>query len=47
MQTYPALLIGRLGVSAEYAGQGVGSQLMAYIKFKPIPLSQFMYIGFY
>ena len=32
MQTYPALLIGRMGVSVEYTGQGIGSQLMAYIK---------------
>jgi len=33
LQTYPALLIGRLGVSLEFSGKGVGSQLMDYIKF--------------
>jgi ribosomal protein S18 acetylase RimI-like enzyme len=32
LQTYPALLIGRLGVSVEFSGQGVGSQLMYAIK---------------
>ena len=33
LQTYPALLIGRLGVSVEFSGQGVGSQLMENIKY--------------
>ena len=32
LQTYPALLIGRMGVSVEFAGQGVGKQLMEDIK---------------
>ena len=32
LQTYPALLIGRLGVSVEFSGQGVGSQLLDSIK---------------
>jgi len=32
LQTYPALLIGRLGVSVEFSGQGIGSQLMDSIK---------------
>ena len=32
LQTYPALLIGRLGVSVDFSGQGIGSQLMDYIK---------------
>jgi GNAT superfamily N-acetyltransferase len=32
LQSYPALLIGRLGVSVEFAGQGIGSQLMEDIK---------------
>ena len=32
LQTYPALLIGRLGVSVEFSGQGIGSQLMDAIK---------------
>ena len=32
LQTYPALLIGRLGVSVEFSGQGIGSQLLNYIK---------------
>ena len=33
LQSYPALLIGRLGVSVEFAGLGVGSQLMEHIKY--------------
>jgi len=32
LQSYPALLIGRLGVSVEFAGKGVGSQLLRAIK---------------
>ena len=32
LQSYPALLIGRLGVSVEFAGQGIGSQLLDTIK---------------
>jgi len=32
MQSYPAFLIGRFGVSLEFNGQGIGSQLMNYIK---------------
>ena len=32
LQTYPAFLIGRLGISVEFSGQGVGSQLLDYIK---------------
>ena len=32
MQSYPAFLIGRFGVSIEFNGQGIGSQLMNYIK---------------
>ena len=32
LQTYPAFLIGRLGVSVEFSGQGVGSKLMDNIK---------------
>jgi GNAT superfamily N-acetyltransferase len=33
LQSYPAFLIGRLGVSVEFAGQGIGSQLMRNIKY--------------
>jgi predicted GNAT family N-acyltransferase len=33
LQSYPAFLIGRLCVSVEFAGQGVGSQLIKNIKF--------------
>jgi GNAT superfamily N-acetyltransferase len=33
LQSYSAILIGRLGVSAEFTGQGIGSQLMESIKF--------------
>ena len=32
LQSYPAILIGRLGVSIEFSGQGIGSQLMEGIK---------------
>jgi len=32
LQSYPAMLIGRLGVSTEFGGQGVGTQLMKIIK---------------
>jgi ribosomal protein S18 acetylase RimI-like enzyme len=31
LQSYPAFLIGRLGVSVEFGGQGVGSQLLEVI----------------
>jgi len=32
LKSYPGILIGRLGVSTEFSGQGVGSQLMDIIK---------------
>jgi len=32
LQSYPAFLVGRLGVSLEFNSQGVGSQLLDYIK---------------
>jgi GNAT superfamily N-acetyltransferase len=32
LQSYPAMLIGRLAVSTGFSGQGVGSQLMEIIK---------------
>ena len=32
LQSYPAFLIGRLGVSQEFNGQGIGSQLMKLVK---------------
>jgi ribosomal protein S18 acetylase RimI-like enzyme len=32
LKSYPAALIGRLGVAAEFSGQGIGSQLMTAIK---------------
>ena len=32
LQSYPAFLIGRLGVSLEFNGQGVGTQLMDFVK---------------
>jgi GNAT superfamily N-acetyltransferase len=31
-KSFPATLIGRLGVSKDFAGQGVGSQLMEFVK---------------
>ncbi|GHU80585.1 N-acetyltransferase [Bacteroidia bacterium] len=33
LQSYPAFLIGRLGVSVEFGGQGIGSQLLETIRF--------------
>jgi GNAT superfamily N-acetyltransferase len=33
LKSYPAFLIGRLGVDLDFAGQGIGSQLMVFIKF--------------
>jgi GNAT superfamily N-acetyltransferase len=32
LQSYPAILIGRLGVASGFAGQGLGAQLMEFIK---------------
>jgi len=32
LKSYPAILIGRLGVSTKFNGQGVGSQLIDFIK---------------
>ena len=32
LKSYPALLIGRLGVASEFNGQGIGSQLINAIK---------------
>ena len=32
-KSYPAFLIGRLGVAVEFNGQGVGSQLIKHIKY--------------
>ena len=32
LSSYPATLIGRLGVNREFGGKGVGSELMAFIK---------------
>jgi len=32
LKSYPGILIGRLGVSTEFSGQGVGSQLIEAIK---------------
>jgi GNAT superfamily N-acetyltransferase len=31
-KSYPAVLIGRLGVSKNYWGQGIGTQLLDFIK---------------
>jgi len=33
LKSYPAILIGRLGVATEFNGQGVGSQLIDIIKY--------------
>ncbi|MDR0567439.1 MAG: GNAT family N-acetyltransferase [Prevotellaceae bacterium] len=32
LKSYPAFLVGRLGVAKEFNGQGIGSQLMDFIK---------------
>ena len=32
LQTYPSLLVGRMGVSVEFSGKGIGSKLMDNIK---------------
>ena len=32
LKSYPAILIGRMGVSTTFSGQGVGSQLIDFIK---------------
>jgi GNAT superfamily N-acetyltransferase len=33
LKSYPGILIGRLGVSTEFGGKGIGSQLLGFIKF--------------
>jgi ribosomal protein S18 acetylase RimI-like enzyme len=33
LQSYPAFLIGRLGVAIDFGGQGIGSQLLEFIKY--------------
>jgi len=43
LQSYPALLIGRLGVSKDWNGQGIGSQLINYIRY--FCLSKYRYLG--
>ena len=32
LRTYPAALIGRLGVNVEFSGKGIGSELLEFIK---------------
>lgn len=32
LRRYPGVLIGRLGVSSEFAGQGIGSEVLKFIK---------------
>ena len=32
LKSYPAILIGRLGVGAKFSGQGIGSQLIDFVK---------------
>jgi len=32
LKSYPAMLIGRLGVATEFSGKGTGSQLLRFIK---------------
>jgi predicted GNAT family N-acyltransferase len=51
LQSYPSFLIGRLGVSMDFGGQGIGSQLMKYIVFfcnKQFPdLGRFLVVDAY
>ena len=37
LSSYPATLIGRLGVDKEFGGKGVGSELIEYIKHLVLP----------
>jgi GNAT superfamily N-acetyltransferase len=32
LKSYPGILIGRLGIATEFSGQGIGSQLIDFIK---------------
>jgi len=43
LQSYPALLIGRFGVSVNWNGQGIGSQLINYIRY--FCLSKYPYLA--
>ena len=51
LQSYPALLIGRLGVATEWNGQGIGSQLINYIRYfclsKHLYLARFLVVDAY
>ena len=51
MQTYPALLIGRLGVSTNWNRHGIGSQLIKYIRYfcmsKHLYLARFLVVDAY
>jgi GNAT superfamily N-acetyltransferase len=43
LQSYPALLIGRMGVSTNWNGQGLGSKLINYIRY--FCLSKYPYLS--
>jgi len=43
LQSYPALLIGRMGVSTNWSGHGIGSQLINYIRY--FCLSKYLYLA--
>jgi len=43
LQSYPALLIGRMGVSTNWNGQGLGSKLINYIRY--FCLSKYPYLA--
>jgi ribosomal protein S18 acetylase RimI-like enzyme len=51
LQSYPAFLIGRLGVAVEFASQGIGSQLLDFIKdlcpFRYPNLARFLLVDAY
>jgi len=47
LSSYPAALIGRLGVAGEFSGKGIGSELIKYIKQRillPINLTACRYL---
>ena len=43
LQSFPALLIGRMGVSTKWNGQGIGSQLINYIRY--FCLNKYLYLA--
>ena len=47
LSSYPAVLIGRLGVDRNFSGKGIGKELITYIKqliFLPTQMAAFRYL---